>query len=192
MDSEGFPRGDIDVYDVTHKRSTLATLNYDHKAIMKEIEALLPAFYAEQAAAASKLSASSGIDETASASASASSSSSQNNQGINKSAGSGTSSAAISSVFINFIPIAIIDEVFPQSPAALAGVMEGDALIKFADITQQSFEPFKRVSEHVGRSLNTPIELIINRKGEIISLSLTPKIWAGRGTLGCHLAPLNR
>jgi 26S proteasome non-ATPase regulatory subunit 9 len=148
---------------------------------MKDIEALLPTFYAEQAANSNQSSSNDSNNN---------SSSSSNHSSSDKSNGKSTS-ILNTSVFINFIPIAIIDEVFPQSPAALAGIKEGDALIKFADITQQSFEPFKRIAELVGRSLNIPIELVINRKGEIISLSLTPKIWSGRGTLGCHLAPIN-
>lgn len=46
VDSEDYPRGDIDIYNVVNKRKRLSTINVDHKAVMKEIEATLAALYA--------------------------------------------------------------------------------------------------------------------------------------------------
>lgn len=38
VDKDGFPRQDIDVYQVRHARHKIICLQNDHKAIMKEIE----------------------------------------------------------------------------------------------------------------------------------------------------------
>ena len=41
VDSQGFPRADIDVHDATIKRNRLACIDTDHLNLMKEIESLL-------------------------------------------------------------------------------------------------------------------------------------------------------
>ena len=41
IDKEGFPRGDIDLFNVKAKRQRLAVINTDHKALMSEIERVL-------------------------------------------------------------------------------------------------------------------------------------------------------
>ncbi|DAZ97327.1 TPA: LOW QUALITY PROTEIN: hypothetical protein N0F65_003691 [Lagenidium giganteum] len=52
VDSEGFPRADIDVYRVRHQRHAFACLQTDHKAVMKQIEQMLPQVFAARTAAA--------------------------------------------------------------------------------------------------------------------------------------------
>merc|ERR1711988_323899 len=47
VDSQGFPRGDIDVHDVTIKRNRLACIDTDHSLLMKEIETLLFTLHAK-------------------------------------------------------------------------------------------------------------------------------------------------
>eukprot|EP00631_Chrysoreinhardia_giraudii_P002979 CAMPEP_0197413472 /NCGR_PEP_ID=MMETSP1170-20131217/334_1 /TAXON_ID=54406 /ORGANISM="Sarcinochrysis sp, Strain CCMP770" /LENGTH=203 /DNA_ID=CAMNT_0042940053 /DNA_START=14 /DNA_END=625 /DNA_ORIENTATION=+ len=42
VDSEGFPRADVDVHRARHLRHRLACIQTDHKAAMKTIERLLP------------------------------------------------------------------------------------------------------------------------------------------------------
>lgn len=44
-DSEGFPRADIDIYNVKSKRQRLSVINTDHRSVMKAIEELLPKLY---------------------------------------------------------------------------------------------------------------------------------------------------
>ncbi|XP_064488283.1 26S proteasome non-ATPase regulatory subunit 9-like [Ornithodoros turicata] len=45
IDSQGFPRSDIDVYKVRHARHNIICLMNDHKAIMREIETALHRFH---------------------------------------------------------------------------------------------------------------------------------------------------
>jgi hypothetical protein len=33
------------------------------------------------------------------------------------------------------------------------------------------------------------INIVIKRNGELINISLIPKLWKGNGLLGCHLTP---
>jgi 26S proteasome non-ATPase regulatory subunit 9 len=47
IDSEGFPRGDIDLFNVKAKRQRLATINTDHKLLMKELENTLHLVHSE-------------------------------------------------------------------------------------------------------------------------------------------------
>jgi 26S proteasome regulatory subunit N4 len=42
VDSEGFPRGDIDIYRVRELRNRLSVINTNHKEVMNKIESLLP------------------------------------------------------------------------------------------------------------------------------------------------------
>lgn len=46
VDAEGYPRLDVDVYQVRHARHRIICLQNDHKAVMKEIEQCLHAFHA--------------------------------------------------------------------------------------------------------------------------------------------------
>jgi 26S proteasome non-ATPase regulatory subunit 9 len=47
VDREGFPRDDIDVYQVREARNKIICLGNDHKALMKQIEAQLYSIHAE-------------------------------------------------------------------------------------------------------------------------------------------------
>eukprot|EP00629_Pelagomonadales_sp_RCC1024_P005613 CAMPEP_0119273774 /NCGR_PEP_ID=MMETSP1329-20130426/10950_1 /TAXON_ID=114041 /ORGANISM="Genus nov. species nov., Strain RCC1024" /LENGTH=92 /DNA_ID=CAMNT_0007274015 /DNA_START=177 /DNA_END=452 /DNA_ORIENTATION=- len=42
VDGEGYPRADVDLFDVRALRNRHAVITTDHKALMKKIEALLP------------------------------------------------------------------------------------------------------------------------------------------------------
>jgi len=48
VDNEGFPRNDIDVYQVRHARHRIICLQNDHKSVMKDIEAGLHAVHAQK------------------------------------------------------------------------------------------------------------------------------------------------
>ena len=47
VDAEGFPRSDIDVYEVRKARHDLACLQTDHQALMKKIEQGLYSLHAD-------------------------------------------------------------------------------------------------------------------------------------------------
>lgn len=47
-----------------------------------------------------------------------------------------------------------------------------------------------RVAGVLAASEGSPVEALLLRQGAAVALTLTPRKWAGRGLLGCHLKPL--
>lgn len=189
-DSEGYPRNDIDLYDIRRKRNRLAIINTDYKIIMKEIENELKLIYSNKnennnekinenenvdLIEQSSSSSSSGSSSTALSSSSSSLSINNSNNLIPKSI---------------LIPFAIIDEILPNSPAQLDGLVDGDKLLKFGPIEGTMENPLTLIPRVVLDNSNHVIYLLVNRNGEEINISLTPRSWSGRGLLGCHLTPI--
>jgi 26S proteasome regulatory subunit N4 len=216
IDQEGFPRGDVDIYEVKRKRQRLAVLNTDHKALMKRyqqsqlvqklprkgphsrrppridiscsidktsvlsliertlffsknrIEKLMEAVYTE----ATEASATSG---------SASSSSKQS-----------SSTTVFRDPSTSLVPIAKLDEILEGSPAAEAGIRDGDLLYFFGPVSSAQESPMSQIPVVVRDNVGKPIKLIVQRKEETdrVEITITPKSWSGRGLLGCHLSPL--
>lgn len=134
-DSEGYPRNDIDLYDIRRKRNRLAIINTDYKIIMKEIENELKIIYSNKNENNNeKINENENVNLIEQSSSSSSSS------------GSSSSSTALSSSSLSInnsnnlipksilIPFAIIDEILPNSPAQLDGLVDGDKLLKFGPI----------------------------------------------------------
>lgn len=156
VDSEGFPRADVDIYNIRNKRNRLAIINSDFKVIMKEIELLLPQIYV---------------------------SSNKQVEDFNEVADDG-----------NLKHIAIIDEILADSPANTAGLSDGDKLISFGGVNSTYSNPLSAIPDVVKVNVNKIIPLVIRRsrdgKEEAININITPKVWNGRGLLGCHLTPI--
>lgn len=82
---------------------------------------------------------------------------------------------------------ATIDQVNNNSPASEAGLQLGDDIIQFGTLTTlQGILPLVSTAA----ANQTSIPLIIRRNNTIISISIFPKPWAGRGLLGCHIQPI--
>lgn len=47
VDAEGFPRNDIDIYQVRQARQTIICLQNDHKELMNQIQTMLNQYHAE-------------------------------------------------------------------------------------------------------------------------------------------------
>lgn len=47
VDAEGFPRNDIDIYQVRQARQTIICLQNDHKELMNQIQSLLNQYHSE-------------------------------------------------------------------------------------------------------------------------------------------------
>lgn len=181
VDAEGFPRGDLDIYNVRRKRQRLAELNYDHKQLMKRIEDLTK-----------KLFALNPVNEPVST-----------NPPVQVDSAAQAASSLPSQVS-DLLPMAILDEILPESPASVAGVRDGDALLRFGHITHHHPSFMQAIAKLVGSSVEKPIDVVVRRRssqmGESASsesvqditvhLTLTPRPWSGRGLLGCHLSPV--
>ncbi|KAJ6264422.1 26S proteasome non-ATPase regulatory subunit [Drechslerella dactyloides] len=90
---------------------------------------------------------------------------------------------------------AVVNNVFPSSPAEEAGLKPGDKVKRFGSVGALNHEKLAKVATEVQQHENRVISVLVSRAfgdGEQdLELSLTPRRdWGGRGMLGCHLLPL--
>ena len=171
VDSMGFPRSDIDLYNVRNKRQRLAVINTDHKALMKEIEKALHEFQSDNF---QNLSTSQSVE-------------SEIPTNVDRMDPTGLPHL---SLFTKHF--AIIDEILTGSPSCDAGLLNGDELIAFGYVNYRTTDAINAVPTVVRENVNGCISVTIRRLGNIINLELYPKVWAGRGLLGCHLSPVTQ
>lgn len=179
IDSEGYPRGDIDIYNVKNKRKRLSEINVDYKILMKQIETTMLTLYQSFPS-----------DNRDSANA------------ISKSHDPSTTTVVASDTATQSAPtitsraIAKLDQILVSSPAWTAGIQEGDELLQFGAVSSATPDFLKRIAKLVGESLNQQVPLLLRRTNattkdpELVQLSITPASWGGRGLLGCHLSPV--
>jgi 26S proteasome non-ATPase regulatory subunit 9 len=84
-----------------------------------------------------------------------------------------------------------IDEVFPESPAASAGVAVGDRLLRFGGVDASNHDGLRALARLVQRSVGESLPLLVLRGDtQRVRLELVPRRWSGQGLLGCHLRPM--
>lgn len=182
VDSEGYPRGDIDLFEVRAKRNRLAIINTDYRTLMKEIEAEVKNLHASLLNTEEK-------DSDASQSAKVPDSQVDLVQ-LDDIHQSEVREPVRTRVNTIMIPIAIIDEILAESPAATCGLMDGDELLSIGSIDYKISNPMSVIPKLVYDNANSPIPLVVRRGGDVLELELTPRQWSGRGLLGCHLSPV--
>lgn len=88
-------------------------------------------------------------------------------------------------------PFAKINAVSPLSPAAEAGLKEGDLVVEFGEINHTNHSNLRALMDVVASaatdSREIPIVLLRNQLG--VRVGLVPKPWSGRGLIGCHILP---
>ncbi|WOL19369.1 hypothetical protein Cni_G28167 [Canna indica] len=164
VDSEGFPKADIDIPAIRSKRSRLAELRNDHKNITEKIDNNLQVLHSLKLNKVAPLP-----PETTDMSPSVSASTSQDSPMIEDS--------------ILRIPFAIIDEIADDSPAAEDGLQLGDEIVKFGNVERGDDLQSRLVAE-AQLNQGNPIPLVIVRQGSMMNTTVTPRTWHGRGTLG--------
>jgi len=176
IDSDGFPRSDIDLYNVKRKRQRLAVINTDYKILMKSIEKLMELIYSEPES--SPLTIPEVLPD--------------NNIITSSSYITPKSSEEVVSIFRqpSLSPFAKIDEIAEGSPAHEAGLENGDLLLSFGPVNSTSVDCFNVVPSIVRSNIEKPIAVIVQRNEVNIEVIVTPKTWSGRGVLGCHLTPI--
>mmetsp|Transcript_24367 Transcript_24367/g.35756 ORF Transcript_24367/g.35756 Transcript_24367/m.35756 type:complete len:218 (+) Transcript_24367:44-697(+) len=172
-DSEGFPRADIDLYEVRRKRNRLAVINTDYNLLMKEIGNELAAIH-------------SGITDDDDANETPEIRPAE----VSEPALEGVSDRKRDADSVILIPIAVIDEILPESPAHSAGLVDGDLLLAFGTIDHRTQSPMNAIPRVVMDNKDKSIDIVVRRNNTEISLTLVPTTWAGRGLLGCHLSPV--
>ncbi|KAF8442840.1 hypothetical protein L210DRAFT_3534207 [Boletus edulis BED1] len=163
VDSEGFPRADLDIYAIRSARTRIIKLRNDLKYTMDEIEKALHQVYDPSLAPPAPSKAppvpvemsSTHTEETLS-------------------------------------PFAQVNGVAPGSPAAHAGLCREDLIIKFGHLTAASFSAssLEPLADLVRHNENHELRIQVLRDGRELSLQFTPRSgWGGRGLLGCHIVP---
>ncbi|KAK7106813.1 26S proteasome non-ATPase regulatory subunit 9-like isoform X2 [Littorina saxatilis] len=163
VDSDGYPRNDIDVYSVRHARHRIACLQTDYSAVMKDIETELYRIHAELRESREDESHDIPMEVTGSAP---------------------TSPQAP--------PFVTVDRVDPSSPAADAGLQVGDEIVEFGSVTSHNFTGLKQIGELVHHSVGRPVRVAVLRQEKSVLICLTPGPWSGRGNLGCNIVAIKR
>ncbi|KAF3974258.1 hypothetical protein ACB098_01G328400 [Castanea mollissima] len=185
VDSEGFPRSDIDIPVVRAERRRLSELRNDHKVTTEKIDQNIQILHSSRLA-----SRSSPPKESVQGNPEGS-----NNQ--NSPVVSDVPSASSHNVVLRdsssdmdvdvmaSIPFAMVDEIADASPAAEDGLQLGDQIVKFGNV-EAGENLLQRLASEAQTNQGCAIPVVIMRQGAPINLTVTPRTWLGRGLLGCH------
>ncbi|XP_007900417.1 26S proteasome non-ATPase regulatory subunit 9 [Callorhinchus milii] len=160
VDVEGYPRTDIDIYQVRTARHNIICLQNDHKELMTRIEEALHGLHARERQ--KRL-----LDATDS-----------------------QMEAVMPDASPPLRAFAKVDMVAPGSPASVAGLLPGDEIVEFGTVNTQNFQNLQNIASVVQHSETRPLSITVLRTGKKLHLGLTPHRWSGRGLLGCNIIPL--
>jgi len=166
VDSEGFPRSDIDIPAVRAQRARLASLRNDYKVLTAKIDENLQVLHSARLTKVTPL-----VPKSADVSASLHDTTSQ--------------VSTMDEDPVSGVPFAMVDEITDDSPAAEDGLQLGDQIIKFGNVGM-SDEVVRRLASEAQSNEGLPVPLVIMRQGSPLNLTITPRQWHGRGLLGCH------
>lgn len=166
VDQEGYPRNDIDVSKVRLARQKIICLSNDHKAIMTKIEEILISLHAQQANNAEEAESSSSIGTT-----------------------SGSGVHPMDQDLPE--PFAKVEFVNIGSPAQDAGIRAGDLVVEFGTQNNSNFKSLMDIGQLVTNSQNKNVRIKLIRNHQLITLTLVPKLWSGKGLLGCKMVPIH-
>lgn len=165
VDCEGYPRSDVDLYQVRTARHSIACLQNDHKAVMKQVEEALHRLHAR--------------DKEKQARDMAEAQEEAMSQSLGPSEGPSPPRA-----------FARVNSVSPGSPAGIAGLQVDDEIVEFGSVNTQNFQALQNIGTVVQHSEGKPLNVTVIRRGERHRLRLVPTRWAGKGLLGCNIIPL--
>ncbi|XP_026750523.2 26S proteasome non-ATPase regulatory subunit 9 [Galleria mellonella] len=190
VDSEGFPRNDIDVARVRHARHRIICLQNDHKDKMKEIEVALDEFYAggrADGAGPSNMNV-----HQPNANGHVPNGHIPNGHGSNGYLPNGHASNGVAngeahqppprneaSIEQQVTPIALVVNVCEGSPADLAGLRSDDAIIQFGSLNSRNTEEpsLAPMEELVTHSIGRRIQVKVKRGNSVLNLVVVPRPW---------------
>ncbi|KAK9947342.1 hypothetical protein M0R45_002973 [Rubus argutus] len=174
LNSEGFPREDIDIPTVRAERRRLAELRNDHKEITEKLDRNIQVLHsAKLAPNSSSLKPSDG--QSASVVNAGESASSTNVHRDSSNAMDVTVS----------VPFALVDEITDASPAAEDGLQLGDQIVKFGNV-ENGDNLLQKLASEAQTNQGCAVPVMVLRQGAQVNLMVTPRTWQGRGLLGCH------
>ncbi|EIM81653.1 uncharacterized protein STEHIDRAFT_86036 [Stereum hirsutum FP-91666 SS1] len=171
VDAEGFPRADIDVWNVRQARVRIIELRNDLDSLMGDIGKALEGVYSPT------------VDGQASEPASSS----------KPDAAPASKDETMLPSDEELLPFAKVNGVAPGSPAADAGLLRDDLVVKFGHLHRGMFtgSALQPLASLVAANENKEISVLVRRGEEGNKpLKFTPRQgWGGRGMLGCHIVP---
>ncbi|XP_039960650.1 26S proteasome non-ATPase regulatory subunit 9 isoform X2 [Bactrocera neohumeralis] len=171
VDAEGFPRNDIDVYQVRQARQQIICLQNDYKSLMKEIEKQMHKLHSEAAESQTQLLST----NTATLRL----------EDDNEVPNTSMSSASVEPPKKVIVKINMIS---PGSPAEEAGLRVDDEILEFGTINSRNFQNnLTQIGDLVRHMQNKRVPLNVLRMGQHLDMILIPKSWSGRGLLGCNI-----
>lgn len=176
LDSEGFPRHDIDIPTVRAERRRLAELRNDHKEITEILNENIQVLHSARLAPKSS-SLRDSDDQSASVVNVVASASSTNVH-------SDSTNPMDVDVIVR-VPFALVDEIADASPAGEDGLQLGDQIVKFGNV-EIGDNLLQRLASEAQTNQGHGIPVILVRQGAQVNLTVTPRTWQGRGLLGCH------
>lgn len=93
-----------------------------------------------------------------------------------------------------FQPFLRVNKVAPESPAALAGITEGDLIIRFGNTTHLAEDPVAEIAAMVPQAAaqKIAVDVVVLDCGEETGtkkVRLEPQEWNGDGLIGFHVVP---
>ncbi|KAL7586133.1 hypothetical protein Lser_V15G37994 [Lactuca serriola] len=167
VDSEGFPRSDLDIPVVRADRHKLAELRNDHKDTTDKIGHKIELLHSARVTPKSSTAMDSG----------------SNSQAVHDMSGG---SISVMDVDVDVSrPFAMVDEISEESPAAEDGLQLGDQIVKFGNV-EYGDNLLPKLASEAQMNQNRPVSMTVMRQGTSINLTVTPRTWRGRGLLGCN------
>ncbi|KAI9017475.1 26S proteasome non-ATPase regulatory subunit 9-like protein [Gaertneriomyces semiglobifer] len=90
----------------------------------------------------------------------------------------------------DLLPLAKVNAVAPDSPAAEADFRRNDLVLRFGDIDAQRINSLTALPALVAANENRPLRVLVRREERLVRLTVTPHKWSGQGLLGCHIVPV--
>ncbi|KAK2367955.1 putative 26S proteasome regulatory subunit p27 [Trifolium repens] len=178
VDSEGFPRSDIDVPLIRAERRRLAELRNDYTNITNKINQNIQILHSAKLGGNNRLP-NSGKDDRSDIQTSSTVETPSQNVLLSLSPNSMNVDVLVSR------PFAVVDEITDASPAVEDGLQLGDQILKFGNV-EAGDNLQQRLASEAQSSMGQTVPVVIMRQGNVINLTVTPRTWQGRGLLGCH------
>ncbi|KAL8171207.1 hypothetical protein V2J09_023011 [Rumex salicifolius] len=157
VDSEGFPRSDIDIQSVRADRRRLSVLKNDHKNLTESINHNIELLHSSKVVRK------------------------PSNLPAAEQVGLGHATGDVD--MITDIPFAMVDEIAEASPVAEDGLHLGDQILKFGTI-ESGDNLLSQLASEVQENQGCAIPVVLLRQGARMNLTVTPRTWSGRGSLG--------
>lgn len=177
VDASGYPRNDIDIYQVRQARHQIICWQNDLKSIMKQIEQGLHMVHAETTAQQQENLGSTKLQAMQ----------------IDDEEGSGSGLGLLRAGRSRPVPVKAIvkvNVVSEGSPAQDAGIALRDEIVEFGTVNASNFRDLSQIAAVVRSCENKNVPVKVRRDGKLLDLILTPKAWSGRGLLGCNIVPV--